>query len=368
MRILVACGGTSGHINPALAIAGELKNQFPEAEFLFVGTKNHLEAELVPRAGFKMEYIEVSGFIRKKNFDAIMYNLSSVRKYLAAKSKVRKIIKEFRPDVALGTGGYVSAPVISTASDMGIKTVIHEQNAFPGIATQMLARHTDKLLLGFELAKKLKDIDDSKIRIVGNPVRREFLSVTKEEARKALGLNDSDTVVLSYGGSMGARKLNDAFIEMAELSAKDNVITHFHGATSEYEKVTKALAHMSDNPKIKVFEYIYNIPEIMAAADLVVCRAGASTLSELGAVGRAGILIPSPNVTENHQFFNAKTFSDKGAAVILEEKYLSGAILYENICNIVFNKKRLSEMEKASASTYNRDCAEDICEEILKMI
>ena len=167
---------------------------------------------------------------------------------------------------------------------------------------------------------------------------------------------------------MGARKLNDAFIEMAELSAKDNVITLFHVATSEYEKVTKALAHMSDNPKIKVFEYIYNIPEIMAAADLVVCRAGASTLSELGAVGRAGILIPSPNVTENHQFFNAKTFSDKGAAVILEEKYLSGAILEEKICNIVFNKKRLSEMEKASDSTYNSDCAEDICEEILKMI
>ena len=163
MKILVACGGTSGHINPALAIAGEIKKQFPDAEFLFVGTENHLEAELVPRAGFKMEFIEVSGFVRKKSFDAAMYNLSSVKKYLSAKNKVKKIIKQFHPDIALGTGGYVSAPVISTASKMGVKTVIHEQNAYPGIATQMLARHTDKLLLGFELAKKLKDIDDSKI-------------------------------------------------------------------------------------------------------------------------------------------------------------------------------------------------------------
>ncbi len=366
MKVLVACGGTSGHINPALAIAGELRHRHPEAEFLFIGTANNLESDLVPRAGFSFKSIEVSGFRRRMNFAAIKYNTRSLHRYFSARKTVRKILREFCPDVVLGTGGYVSAPVLSEAAHMGWKTVIHEQNAFAGVTTKMLAPKVDKVLLSFPLARPLS-CKEEKCVIIGNPVKDEFLKVTKETARRRLGIAPNEAYVLSYGGSLGARKINDAFIDLARISAAEKAMTLCHGAARDYGYVLKALKDVLSE-KILVREYIYDMPLHMAAADIVIARSGAMTLAELAVLSKPSILIPSPNVTENHQFYNAKTYSDAGAAVLLEETELSGESLYGVLCDLIFDRGRLCDMERAARTLAHPAATVRACEEIEKLI
>lgn len=366
MKFLIACGGTSGHINPGLAIAGELGRRHPDAEFLFMGTADHLEADLVPRAGYRLETIDVSGLRRSMSFSAIKYNLSSVSKYYAARRKVRNVIRNFQPDVVLGTGGYVSAPVVSEAARMGCRTVIHEQNAFAGVTTKMLAPKVHRVLLSFPLAHPIK-CDQTKIVITGNPVKEEFLRITKEEARRELGIAPDEAYVLSYGGSLGARKINDTFIELARLSASEDAISLYHGAARDYAYVCDALKDL-DSQRIQVQQYIYDMPLRMAAADVVIARSGAMTLTEIAALGKPSILIPSPNVTENHQFFNAKTYSDAGAAVLLEESELSGELLYATLCDIVFDRGRLCDMQRAARMLAHPFATARICDEIEGLI
>ncbi len=364
MKFLFACGGTSGHINPALAIAGELRRRHPDAQFLFMGTPDHLEADLVPRAGFDFKTIEVTGLRRSFSPAAIKYNLSSVSKFLSARRKVRNVIREFQPDVVIGTGGYVSAPVVSEGARMKCRTLIHEQNAFAGVTTKMLAPKVDRVLLSFPLAHPIK-CDPEKCTVIGNPVKEEFLKITKEEARAQLGIAPEEAYVLSYGGSLGARKINDTFIDLARIAAPEKAMTLDHGAARDYAYVCDKLKDvLASNDCIQVQEYIYDMPLRMAAADLVIARSGAMTLTELAALGKPSILIPSPNVTENHQFFNAKAYSDAGAAVLLEESELTGEVLYATLCDLVFDRGRLCDMERAARSLAHPLATSRICDEV----
>lgn len=367
MRVLIACGGTSGHINPAIAVAGEIKRRHLDAEILFIGTENKLEADLVPRAGYKMEFIEITGISRRKNFAALKYNIKTVFKYTKARQKVKKIIKEFKPDIVFGTGGYVSAPVLSIAAAMGKKTAIHEQNAFAGVTTKMLATKVDKVFLSFPLAHPIQ-MKDKNCQIVGNPVKAEFLKLSRLEARQKLGIDENVPFVLSYGGSLGAKKLNQAFCVMARKSAEENFAFHYHGAARDYEFVNEELGAVAASSNINVFEYIYNMPEAMAAADLIISRSGAMTLTELAALGRASILIPSPNVTENHQYYNAKTYSDIGAAVLIEEKDLDGEKLYETVRTLLLDRSLLRKMEKAAKTLAKPNAAEKICDGLEELL
>ena len=366
MKFLIACGGTSGHINPALAIAGELRRRHPDAEFLFIGTPDHLEADLVPRAGYRMETVEVSGLRRRLNFSAWKHNFRSLSRFVSARRKVRNIIKEFDPDVVLGTGGYVSAPVLSQAAAMKRRTVIHEQNAYAGVTTKMLAPKVDRVLLSFPLAHPIK-CNPEKCTVIGNPVKEDFLHITKAEAREHLGISSDAAYVLSYGGSLGARKVNDAFVELARLAAKENAMILCHGAARDYKYVSDLLKDVS-SPNIQVYEYIYDMPLRMAAADVVIARSGAMTLTELAVLGKPSILIPSPNVTENHQYFNAKGYADAGASLLVEEKELNGTDLYASLCDLVFDKGRLNDMERAARALARPAATVRICDEIEALI
>lgn len=365
MKFLIACGGTSGHINPALAIAGELRARHPDAEFLFIGTPDHLEADLVPRAGYEFRTVTVSGLRRKMSFSAIKHNIRSVCRFVSARRRVRSILKEFCPDVVIGTGGYVSAPVLSEAAARKYKTIIHEQNAYAGVTTKMLAPKVDRVLLSFPLAHPIQ-CDEKKCTVIGNPVKAEFLRITKEEARAELGIAPDAAYVLSYGGSLGARTVNRAFVDLARVAAKDSALTLCHGAARDYAYVTEELKDVLSS-HVQVYEYIYDMPLRMAAADLVIARSGAMTLTELAVLGKPSILIPSPNVTENHQYYNAKTYSDAGAALLIEETDLNGTALYETLCDLVFDRGRLCDMERAARTLAHPNATARICDEIERL-
>lgn len=367
MKVIVACGGTSGHVNPAIAIANEIKTRHPDAEILFFGTKTNIESKLVPQAGYNIEFISANGFTRKMTFKAIKHNIKAVKTFLTTSRKVRKKIKEFSPDVAIGTGGFVSAPVLFAASKMKIPTVIHEQNCFAGVATQMLAKRVDKIFLSFPISNKL-DAEASAQMLVGNPAKQEFFTADRITARKALGIGENEKVVLSVGGSLGARKINDAFCRMAERTCEEERLILFHGASKDYGYVLEKLGEKSSHKNIHIYEYIYNMSEIMAAADIIISRSGAGALTEIAALGRPSILIPSPNVAENHQYFNAKTFADKGASILIEEKDLDGNALYDTVCSLCNDGITLKQMGDAAKTFAGPDTAKLICDEIDKMV
>ncbi len=367
MKVIVACGGTSGHVNPAIAIANEIKARHPDAEILFFGTQTNIESSLVPKAGYDIEFISANGFTRKKTFKALKHNIKALNTFFATSRKVRKKIKEFAPDIAIGTGGFVSAPVLFAAAKMNIPTAIHEQNCFAGVATQMLAKRVDKIFLSFPISNKL-DADESKQMLVGNPAKQEFFTAERESARIALGIGENEKVVLSVGGSLGARKINDAFCRMAERTAEEERLVLHHGASRDYDYVLEKLGEKANHKNIHIYNYIYNMSELMAAADIIISRSGAGALTELAALGRPSILIPSPNVAENHQYFNAKTFADKGAAVLVEEKDLDGDKLYDIVCELCNDSLKLKQMGAAAKTFAGPNTAKMICDEIDKMI
>jgi len=323
MRVLITGGGTGGHVNPALAIANTIKQNDPDAAIAYVGTKKGIENKLVPKAGYPMYYVEIQGLRRSLS----PANLKAA--YLAVTSpyKARSIIEEFRPDLVVGTGGYVSWPVVKAAADMGIPTALHESNAIAGVAVKMLQKYVDRIYLNFEKTGESLSCEKEKLMKVGNPVMGSFASLTKEEARKKMGLPEKyKYVLLSYAGSMGAEKVNDAILSLMEkFTSKHPEVYHIHATgaiehelcTSQFKK--KGLEKFEN---IELCEYIYDMPIKMAAADMTINRAGAMTISELAITGKPAIFIPSPNVTENHQYKNAKVLYDAGAAGLFEEKEL----------------------------------------------
>ncbi|MBQ7956770.1 MAG: undecaprenyldiphospho-muramoylpentapeptide beta-N-acetylglucosaminyltransferase [Clostridia bacterium] len=346
-KIVFTTGGTGGHINPALAVAGEIRRKYPEAEILFIGTSDRLETKLVPDAGFNLKTIEMSGFQRKPSLENLKKNLLTVKRLMTVTGNVKKIFAEFNPDIVIGFGGYVSGPVVRTAAKAGIPTVIHEQNAFPGVTNKALAKMVDKVMLTSPEAEKHMQ-PKNPIEVTGLPVRYEIVEADRDFSRAELGAGDKP-LILSMGGSLGARTINDAMVEVIKKLQPEHKFKFIH-ATGKFgtwvpDKLKENGVDLDDKD-IDIREYINNMDVCMSAADLIIGRSGASTLSELQATGSASILIPSPNVTENHQYHNAMTLVNRGAAEIIEEKDLTGETLTNKILEIFNNSEKLASMRK----------------------
>ncbi|MBE6795342.1 MAG: undecaprenyldiphospho-muramoylpentapeptide beta-N-acetylglucosaminyltransferase [Ruminococcaceae bacterium] len=363
MKVMIAAGGTGGHVNPALAVAGEIKKQYPDAEICFVGTADRIEADIVPAAGFPLKTIEISGFKRGFSPADIKANVKTVTRLLKSSGAVKKIINEFNPDVAVGFGGYVSGPVIRMAAKMGIPTAIHEQNAYPGVTNKALSEKVDAVMLTVEAAKKHLKCKNDPI-ITGLPVRGELLEADGAVSRKELGFNDNP-IILCMGGSLGARAINEAIVEVV-ASHKNDTKYNYLISTGKYgtwvpERLQEKGVDLENSSNIQVRTYINDMDRCLSAADLVICRAGASSLSEFEALGKASILIPSPNVTENHQFHNAMALVDNNAAVIIEEKDLNGEILAAEIDKLLSDKAKLKEIGDNARKMAVVDAASRIC-------
>ena len=335
MNILLSGGGTAGHINPAVAIAKYALEADKSNKILFVGTKKGLESTLVPKEGFDIEYVNVAGLEKKLN----LKNMISAAKMSVAVLKSVVLMKKFRPDVVIGTGGYVCVSSVIAAHFLKIPTIIHEQNVFPGSAVKFLADKSDITAVSFDESRKyLKNAKN--IMLTGNPIRPAILAHNREECRKQLCTGNRKFIV-SFGGSLGANRINDVMTDFAARHANDkDLLIYFATGRRDFSRISEEFKKrgiaLGDN--IKLLEYIDNMDVVMNAADLVVCRSGAITLAELCALGRPSVLIPSPNVTNNHQEYNARALSDNGAAVTICEKdfnleSLTKAV-YSVICNV----------------------------------
>ncbi|MGI6264182.1 MAG: undecaprenyldiphospho-muramoylpentapeptide beta-N-acetylglucosaminyltransferase [Acutalibacteraceae bacterium] len=364
MRVLMTGGGTAGHINPALAIADKIKAERPDAEILFVGAKGRMETVLVPKAGYPIRTIDVQGFQRRLSVKNIGRNVKAAVHAVTSGFSAGRIIKDFRPDIAIGTGGYVSGPVLRKAAKMGIPVLTHESNALPGVTVKMLARYAAATMVANEAARRHLP-DDVRVVITGNPLRPGFVAADREQARRELGL-DERPLVLSFGGSLGAPALNEAMLYVMEKSAADGGIQHIHavgkaaGAYPAFCRRMTAKGLPLDKNGFSVREYIDDMPRCMAAADLVICRCGAMTLSELPAAGKPSILIPSPYVAENHQYHNAMALVNRGAARCIEEKDLTGESLWAAVRELVTKPDTLSQMGDAARRAAILDADERI--------
>ena len=376
MRFLFATGGTAGHINPALASAGYIRENYPDSEIMFIGTADHMESRLVPAAGFDFKTIEINGFRRSLSPGAIVYNVKTVLKLLKSEKESKHIIKEFNPDVVIGFGGYVSGPVLDQAVKLGKPCCIHEQNAFPGITNKQLAKKVDRVMLTVEDAKKHLECKNEPV-VTGLPVRGEILAKNRDEARKELGIPDGAQLVLSFGGSLGAAPLNEAMFNIIIKNSDKKDIFHIHSVGTNgkdyldrfkengFEEAGENVLRKG-NCEIRL--YIENMDTCMSAADLVIGRAGASSLSEIEALGKASILIPSPYVAENHQFHNAMALVNRNAARIIEEKDLSSDSLGAMIDELLSDKETLFEIEKNAKDMAILDSREKIAEIILSLV
>lgn len=371
MRILFATGGTAGHINPALAVASYIRETQKDAQILFIGTADHMESRLVPSAGFDFKTIDISGFKRSFSPSAISHNIKTVSRLIKSSSESKKIIREFNPDVAVGFGGYVSGPVLQSAVKMGVPTCIHEQNAFPGITNKTLAKEVDRVMLTVEDAKKHLDCKNEPV-ITGLPVRGELLKADRELARAELGIPDDKYLVLSFGGSLGAKPLNEAMYDILVRNSDSRKYCHIHSVGTNggefLEKFEKDGFINGKKGTVEIRQYIDNMDVCMAAADLVIGRAGASSLSEIEAMGKASILIPSPYVAENHQFHNAMALVNRNAGFILEEKNLTSDKLSEMIDSLLSDDKKLKETERNAKEMAVIDSRERIASIILSLI
>ena len=370
MHILFAGGGTAGHINPALAVAGYIKEHNDDVKISYIGTKSGLESRLVPKEGYDFYTIDVAGFQRKITLKNVKRNISAACKAVTSSIAAKKLLEELKPDVVVGTGGYVSGPVLREATKLRIKTAIHEQNAFPGVTTKMLAPKVDRVMLAIPAAKKYLKLHKEPI-ITGNPIRQMLIKANRDIARKQLGL-DNRPMILSFGGSLGARAINEAVVGLIEWHQNSGSYYHFHGTgKSGVEKMNQMLKEIDfnfDNNIIHVTEYIDNMDVLLAAADLVICRAGAITLGELQVCGKASILIPSPYVAENHQYYNAMSLVECGAAEIIEEKDLTSEALISKVKQLLNDLPRLNQMSQNAKKTAIVDSNKRIYDVIMDLL
>ena len=370
MKILFAAGGTGGHINPALSVAQEIRSRCPDAEILFVGTREKMEATLVPKAGFDFAPIDITGFQRSFAPADIIYNLGTLRRLLFVTGQCKKIIAAFQPDIAVGFGGYVSGPVLRTAHRMGVKTAIHEQNAFPGKTNIALAKYADSVMLTYpEAAKQLKGKTEPVI--TGLPVRTEILTADRTEARKKLDVPENKTVILSTGGSLGAEAINQVMCEIIPRYAGKNVIfVHGCGQKGKWvpEKLKERGIEPGKTPDVFVSEYIYDMATYMAAADLVVSRAGASSLAEIQALGKAAVMVPYPYAAENHQYHNAMSLVNRDAGVVIEQKDLTADKLGAVIDDLLADPAKYARMGKNARDMAKTDAKTHIADIVLSLI
>ena len=368
MKVIIAAGGTAGHINPGLAIAEKIKMEQPDADIMFVGRKQGMEYKLVTQAGYKFSHMEVTGFQRSFSPENIKRNLVTLKNLLTANSAADKILNSFKPDLVMGTGGYVSGPIVLRAAKRGIKTALHEQNAFAGVTNKLLSKNVDKVFVATEKASQYMAFPEKCI-VCGNPVREEIKTVDTAKAKEELGVVGK-TVVLSFGGSLGAAAVNKAMQNLALHNKNREDMVHFH-VVGRYDEGKFAAFlkenNIDDENKIKVFEYLYDIAKYMAAADIIICRCGALTIAELSCMGKASILIPSPNVAENHQFHNGKVLSDMGAAILIEEKNLDEKSITESFEKLYQNPELIREMGAKATQAYNPDCVDIIYTKLMEM-
>lgn len=370
MNVAFAAGGTGGHINPALAIADKLKEVFPDTNILFIGSPDGLEAKLVKKAGYDFAPVKMAGIQRKLTPHNIKLNFQAVHYYLNAGKRIRKIFDGFSPDLVIGTGGYVTGTVLKTALKCKIKTALHESNSLPGVSTKMLASKADLVMLGTEDAKK--HLSECKRCVVtGNPLRNNIPIEEKSAARKRLGLPDCLTI-LSAGGSQGASRINEAVVHLLAYEQKKGSINHIHGY-GKHGKDTfmQSLAENGVDPNNEHFiirEYIDNMYTCMCASDLIITRAGAMTLTELMAIGRASILIPYPYAAENHQYYNALTLQNANAGRIIDDKELTGAVLIDTVTKLADDPELLKLMSENAAKLSKHDAAGVILREITDLM
>lgn len=369
MRAIIAAAGTGGHINPGIAIANKIKEKEPNSEIIFIGTGRGLEKDLVPRAGYELKNIDAHGLERKITFQNLK-NLYATYKSIEA---AKKIMESFKPDVLIGTGGYICVPTVLAAKKMEIPIVLHESNAFPGIAVKLFKRRADKILVGFEDAKKRLDNREN-IVVTGNPIKIRKRNLTTQEKNKIIqeaGLKNTLPIVLVFGGSQGAQSINRSFIEIiANKKNKDYQIMWAAGP-EQYKEIKKKLEEVNMDIEninnVRIVPYIYNMEEIMNISDLVVCRSGAMTITEISVVGKPAIFIPFPYATENHQEYNARVLANVGAAKIILDKDLNSEILSNTINEIVLDKKEMKAMGENANKVAMKNVEDRIYEEIKKV-
>ena len=365
MNVIFTCGGTGGHINPAIAVANLWKEKYPDSKILFIGGQGGMEQKLIPAAGYELISLPAHGMARGRSFQAIKKNVAVLWETLQGVNKCKKIIKQFKPDVIVGTGGYASFPALMAGTLLNIPTCVHEANAMPGLTTRMIADRVDKVLVCFEQSAKHYKHPE-RVEVVGMPVRKEFIFTRKEDARKELGL-DERPVILSTFGSQGAKVMNETVGAMFRLEQDANFpFQHIHAVGSYGWEWMPAYVKdqgvdLEKQNAISMTEYIYNMPTVMAAADVIISRAGASSCNEIAASGTPCILIPSPNVTDNHQEKNARALEEKGGAVVILEKDCSAQAFMQAVNDLLSDKARYNAMSRALLDIAVPDSAQRLC-------
>ena len=365
MKVIVSGGGTGGHIYPAISIAEEIKKNIKDVEILYIGTKGSLEEELVSRTDYLFKSIRVKGMPRRLNKKSLI----ALKELMIGLSQAKRIIKEFKPDVVIGTGGYVSGPIVYAAANSKVPTLIHEQNAFPGITNKILARYVDKVLITFEDSRKYFK-DKEKTVLTGNPIRSEIINVDREVAYETLGIKRDKPFIVSFGGSGGQKSLNNSILESLEdFSKADYQVLHITGKNN-YDKFLNDMLDkgIKASDDIRIVSYFNEMPKALNLADLVITSGGAITLAEISAIGVPGILIPKAYTAENHQEYNARSFQERGAAIMVLEKDLADINLFTLVKDIVEDKDKLDNMRIKSKELGLTKANSLIFEEIEKLV
>ena len=363
MKVIIAAAGTGGHINPGIAIANEIKKHNPGAQITFIGTPRGLENDLVPRSGYNLKTIEAYGIKRKISMQNLKNALKTLKSYKAAD----KIVKEIKPDVIIGTGGYICGPVFSSGFKQKIPTVLHESNAFPGVAVKVLSKKTDTVLVGFEDAKKRLP-KAKNVVVTGTPTKVEKIDLTNEQKaklREQLNIKNDLPIVVVFGGSQGAESINKCFVDIINKKLNKEYQIVWGVGQKKFEEVRDAIQELHNS---SILPYIYNMEEILNLADLAVARSGAMTITEVAKCGKPAIFIPYPYATENHQEYNAKVLVNANAAEMILDKDLESENLNKTITEIITNKEKLTQMSKNAENKSIKNVEEKIYSEIEKLI
>ncbi len=372
MKFLMVCGGTAGHINPALAIAGRLRETMPGSEFLFVGAGRELENRLIPAAGYEIRNITITGFARGIKPGDIKHNMTTLKNLSVSKKECREILDVYAPDAVIGTGGYVCYPVLKAAAGRGIPTAVHESNAVPGLTTKMLSGTVDRVMAAFPSVKEHCKKPE-RVVITGTPIREDFLRFSREEAKRRLGIAGKPLVV-SFWGSLGADNMNSKMADFIRLNSRSGAMHHLHATGNGDTGVARMIERLGEMGVyglpawVDLRPYIDDMGLVMTAADLILCRAGASTLAEITALGRASILVPSPNVTNDQQTKNARELEKAGGAILVSEEGLTGEQLYNTAVSLIRDRARLDALERGSAKLGVRDASGKIVEVISELL
>lgn len=368
MKFVFTCGGTAGHVNPALAVAGRLRELMPDCEILFIGAEGKMEMELVPRAGYEIKGLRVTNLSRGKSLDAVKHNIETIHNVLSSCHEAGRLLKEFKPDAVIGTGGYVCYPVITEAAMHKIPTVIHESNAVPGLTTKLLAEHVKCIMVGFKESRSHYGHPE-RVKVTGTPVRGEFKLYDKAQAKRELGMRPDEKLVVSVWGSLGAGHMNKVMSRLIPMLNGREGFRLIHAAGRMYYE--NFIAELSETApdyemrNVEVREYIHDMPRVMAAADLIMCRAGASTISELCYLGKPSIVVPSPNVTNNHQEKNARVLEAEGGAIVRTEGEFDAESLLAEMKGLLSDEARLSEMARNMKRLAVPEATDRICGIIL---